>query len=252
MKLNEDLEIHDTLNPKLWDSAGQLLPEVKAAVVQLIKLFEQEIQTPLDIVDVQLVGSNASYNYTEKSDLDIHIIANYELVSKEVELVGMLYQLEKSNFNNKHNITIHGIETELYVQDINSGITSNGIYSVLDNQWIKEPKPIKSISTKNADKEVETWKIHIAKILAEEDEKEIKNTINTLYLIRHNALAAEGEQSKGNQIYRQIRNLGLLDRLKDEYIKLVDKRITVENLNINSYSKGGLINVLNQLYEDKY
>jgi len=44
-------------------------------------------------------------------------------------------------------------------------VVSNGIYSVLDNKWIKEPKPLHSASKKNIEKEIEAWKEHVAKII---------------------------------------------------------------------------------------
>ena len=36
--------------------------------------FEDNLEIPLNILDIELVGSNASYNYTDKSDVDVHII----------------------------------------------------------------------------------------------------------------------------------------------------------------------------------
>jgi hypothetical protein len=51
-------------------------------------------------------------------------------------------------------IKIHGIEIELYIQDIRSTTVSNGIYSICDNVWIKEPKPIKSYTKHNTEKEL--------------------------------------------------------------------------------------------------
>ena len=244
MIIYEDFEVHDLLNPKLWDSAGQLLPEVRKGIVDTIRVFEQELQIPIDILDVQIVGSNASYNYTKNSDLDVHIIANFEQVSKEIELVKLVYDLQKSSFKKNHNITIKGIEVELYVQDVNSSCVSNGIYSVLDNQWVKEPKPLKSISKKDVSKQLDIWKSHIYKILKDEDEDEINNAINTLYLIRHNSVAAEGEYGRGNQLFKEIRSAGLLDKLKDTHTELVNKRLTVESLGSCGYSKGELINKL--------
>lgn len=243
--LNEDFQVHNTLNPKIWDSAGHLLPEVRAKIVEIVKEFEKELQVPLKLSDIQIVGSNASYDYTETSDLDVHLIANFELVSNDTALVQTLYQFEKSKFNDNHDISIRGINIELYVQDVDSGIESNGIYSILDNKWVKEPKPINSATKKNVDKELQAWKTHITKIIVEHDLEQIENAINTLHLIRHNALAAEGQYSKGNQLFKEIRSLGLLDRLKEERVKLIDKKLTLEGYK-ESCSNGELINILEE------
>jgi len=37
------------------------------------------------------------------------------MVTQEVELVKLIYDLEKSKFNKDHNITVHGVNIELYV-----------------------------------------------------------------------------------------------------------------------------------------
>ena len=236
--ITEDFQVHDTLNPKIWNTnTNTLLPEVRQKIIDIVSTFETYVKVPMDIADIQLVGSNASYNYTEHSDLDVHIIANFELVSQDTALLQALYDAKKTAFNKNFDIKIKGIDIELYVQDIKSGIASNGIYSVCDNTWVKEPKPIKSITKYNTEKEVEKWQEKIKDILQQGNEEEISNAINMLYLIRHNSIAVEGEWSKGNQIFKDIRNLGLLDALKDGLNKATSKTLSLENM-----STGQIVN----------
>lgn len=231
MIIREEFQIHDKLNPKLWDSAQQLKPEVKKKIVEIVDYFESQLQVPLNIVDIQLCGSNASFNYTEQSDLDVHIIANFEVVTNETEILQTVYDLEKTRFNKDYDISVHGVEIELYVQDIRSGINSNGIYSVLDNKWIKEPKPITRATKHSTDKEVQKWKAHIARVLKAGNYEDIINCINTLYLIRHNSLNVDGNEfGKANQIFKDVRNLGLLDKLKLAAKKAKSKELTLEGL----------------------
>lgn len=237
MNINEDFQIHDTLNPKLWDDAKRLKPEVKKKIVEIVNYFEENLQIPLAIADIQLCGSNASYNYTEQSDLDVHIVANFEAISDETEILQTVYDLSKTKFNSSYDISIHGVEIELYVQDIQSGVNSNGIYSVLDNNWIKEPKPINHITKHNTQKELEKWQAHIAKVIKVGDYDQILNAINTLYLIRHNSLNTDGEYGKGNALFKDIRNLGLLDKLKGALKDATSKRLSLE-----SYTSGQLVN----------
>lgn len=237
MNLNEAFEIHDTLNPKLWDDAMHLKPEVKNKIVEIVNYFEENLQVPINIVDIQLCGSNCSYNYTDKSDLDVHIIANFEDITDETEILQSAYDLERSKFNKDYDISIHGVEIELYVQDIRSGITSNGIYSVLDNNWVKEPKPINHITKHNTEKEVEKWTNHINRVIKAGNYDDILNAINTLYLIRHNSINTEGEHGKANQIFKDVRNLGLLDKLKDALKDAKSRELTLEDM-----SAGQLVN----------
>lgn len=236
--LYEDFQIHDTLNDKLFDThTNLLLPDVRKQIINIVTEFESYVKVPMDIADIQLVGSNVSYNYTDTSDLDVHIIANFELSSCDPEILQALYDTKKSSFNKTMDIKIHGIEVELYVQDIKSGIVSNGIYSVCDNKWVKEPKPIKSITKHNVEKEVNRWIEKINEVLENNNYEEISNTINILYLIRHNSIAVDGEYGKGNAIFKQLRSEGYLKQLKDALDKSLSKKLSLESM-----SKGQLIN----------
>ena len=98
MILNEKLEKHDNLNPKLWDSNNKLHPEVKTRIEEIINQFISTIDVPLFIVDTRIVGSQASYNYTQYSDLDIHIVANFDLIDASNEILQLLYNALKTKF----------------------------------------------------------------------------------------------------------------------------------------------------------
>lgn len=245
-KLTEEFQIHETLNEKLWNvTTKQLLPEVKDKVVEIVTFFEENVEVPIEIVDVQLCGSNASYNYTESSDLDVHIIANFEAVSTETELLQTVYDVKKSQFNKNYDVTVHGVEIELYVQDIKSTVVSNGIYSVCDDVWIKEPKPIKSATKHNTEKEVEKWKEHIFKAIEECNYEDILHLLDNLYLMRHNSIAVDGEYSVGNQIFKDLRSQGVVDKLKNAYIKSISDKLTLEDLK-EHLTKGQLVSLLNE------
>ena len=229
--INEEFQIHDTLNPLLWDTTTKhLLPEVRDKIIEIVKTFEDNLKVPVEICDVQLVGSNASYNYTEHSDLDVHIIANFDIIDIPREVLENIYNIKKSEFNKNYDIKIHGVEVEMYIQDINSITASNGIYSLCDDEWIKEPKPINSAKKHNTEKEVGKWREKIGLILQKPTYENVSEAINLLYLIRHNAIAVDGEHSKGNQIFKDLRNLGLIDRLKDELKHQQSKKLSLEDL----------------------
>lgn len=230
MMLKESFEVHETLNPKLFGKDMHLLPEVRAKLIEIVKYFEEYIEVPLDVCDVQLVGSNVSYNYTSKSDLDVHLVANFEHQGAKPEILQSLYDTKKSDFNKTFDIKLKGIEVELYIQDVNSMTQSNGIYSLCDDEWVKEPKPLKSATKHNTEKELEKWRDIIKSAIASNDSATIKQTLNTLYLIRHNSIAVEGEYGKGNQLFKDIRSEGLLQRLKDAEHNAASKELSLEHL----------------------
>ena len=98
MLLFESIEVHDTLNPKLYNGM-EMKQEVFDKLTQIYKEFLDFIDIPLNIVDVEVVGSNASYNYNENSDIDLHIIVNSEVTYVEPTILRQLYNDRKGAFN---------------------------------------------------------------------------------------------------------------------------------------------------------
>lgn len=216
------------LNPKLWEDK-KLKRDVREAIIDIVSEFMDNLIIPVEILDVRVVGSNASYNYTEHSDLDVHIISNLELVGSPTEIVQALYNSERSNFNRTHNIKIKGIDVELYVEDVNSSVTSNGIYSVIDDIWIKEPQMVKERSVKIDKKELRDLVNSVKSVLADGDSDDIKDCINMLYLMRKDSIATDGEYGVGNLLFKEIRNRGLLSALKDKYNEMISDELTLEH-----------------------
>lgn len=216
------------LNPKIWEDK-KLKRDVREAIIDVVSEFMDNLIIPVEILDVRVVGSNASYNYTEHSDLDVHIISNLELVGSPTEIVQALYNSERSNFNRTHNIKIKGIDVELYVEDVNSSVTSNGIYSVIDDIWIKEPQIIKERSVKIDKKELRDLINSVKSVLADGDSDDIKDCINMLYLMRKDSIATDGEYGVGNLLFKEIRNRGLLSALKDKYNEMISDELTLEH-----------------------
>lgn len=140
-ELEEDIEKHDELNPKLFNG-DKLKQEVVDKINEIVDVFleslaEDDIKIKVD--DIILVGSNVSYNYTKDSDLDIHIIADVTQLDCPDNLYPLLYGAYKSLFNKKMNINFYDIPVEVYVETDDTPLRSNGIYSVKDNNWIKKP-----------------------------------------------------------------------------------------------------------------
>ena len=55
--------------------------------------------------------------------------------------------------------------------------------------------------------------------------------------MRKNSIAVDGEYGKGNQLFKDIRSAGLLDKLKSELNTAISKDLSLEGL-----SSGQIIN----------
>lgn len=226
MLLNEALELHDTLNPKLWNEDTTLKSEVYDKLVEIYEEFIRFIEIPLNIVDVEIVGSNASYNYNDTSDIDLHIIVNSEVNYMDKELLRVLYNAKKGSFNDDYDLYIDDIPVELYIEDVKDGNATNGRFSILKNEWLKFPEPmhydvpdISEISNEYIEKATE--------LLAGTDENAILDFINDLYMMRKLGLADDGEVSEGNLVFKELRSLNILSDLKDRYYELKSKELSM-------------------------
>lgn len=224
--INEEMVvIHDELNPVLWQE-NKLRPEIKEKIMSLVNEFQATLDIPLTILDINIVGSNASYNYTDKSDVDVHIITNFEEYGYPQEMVQAAMNSFKTTFNNKYDINYGGFNVEVYVEDVKSSPQSNGIYSVLKDMWIKEPIKLEPVDV-DLEPEYTNFKGRINNILNDGTEKDIIRVIDDLYILRRNGLVSEGEFGKGNLVFKQIRNDGLLDALKARRVELASKELSI-------------------------
>jgi hypothetical protein len=58
--------------------------------------------------------------------------------------------------------------------------------------------------------------------------------IDDLYILRKNGLISDGEYGKGNQTFKEIRSIGLLQDLKDSYMELKSKELSLEGRRVNN------------------
>lgn len=230
--LDESIERHETLNSKLFDENNKLKEDVREALLNVKDEFLKDVsenKVPLRVIDIWLVGSNASFNYTDKSDIDLHIIANLDDVCEDTCLLQILYNYVKASFNKRHDISIKGLPVEVYIQDVNSNSVSNGIYSLQEDEWIKFPEQLPEYETDTSKLVGLQDLLRIYNTLDRTNIEQIKSLIDYAYIIRQKGLV-EGEFSDGNLSFKEFRNLGYLDELKDLVAELRSKELSLESL----------------------
>lgn len=233
--INESIQLHDELNPKLWKN-GRLKPIVREKLLKIVDKYvsQSDVLTSDDVIDAELLGSNASFNYTESSDLDLHLVVNMEDMSCDPEIFQLACNAERSSFNRNYDITIKDIDVEMYVEDVKASTASNGIYSLYKDEWIKFPQPI-TVPNYEDDGEyiklLDTWKSRAQQLLGSENEaKTIQEYINNLYNLRRTSIMKDGEFGRGNLVFKEIRNEGLLDKLKEKQYEIASKELSLESL----------------------
>ena len=238
-KLVEAVEKHKTLNSKLFTKEELLKDNVRNKMLEVVDEFladlrEQDIKIKVD--DILLIGSNASYNYTKDSDIDLHIIANAKAAEYTSEVATALYSAYRSLFNKELDIKLFGIPLEIFVETEDSARVSNGVYSVKKNKWIKKPelKDVPEHDTDALNKLVNKWQAKIEALIDDikadklKDEKRVVKLLEDAYSKLRKKGISKGEYSIENLAFKELRNKGYLDQLKEYRNELVSKRLSLE------------------------
>jgi predicted nucleotidyltransferase len=214
--VDDTVQYHDELESTVWEN-GALKPEVRARLLTIAKEFIDSLNIDnFDALDIVLTGSMANYNYTKFSDFDLHVITDYDSIEC-AEIAEEFYQSKKRIWNSSYDIQIAGHDVELYVEDEDDPPVSGGVYSILDNKWIKEPShqsPNVDIRAVRAKTREYVKKIKDA-LDGHLDAKKVQDLVKKLRDMRTAGLEKAGEFSVENLAYKTLRNAGVLDKLSD-------------------------------------
>jgi hypothetical protein len=175
---------------------------------------------------VEVVGSNASYNYNANSDIDLHVIVNSEVNYMDKEMLRLFYNFKKGSFNDDYDLSINDIPVELYIEDVGDGNATNGRFSILKNEWVKFPEPI-TYEIPDITDTVNEYIENATNLIAGTDGQAILDFINDLYMMRKLGLAEDGETSVGNLVFKELRSMDILSDLKDRYYELKSDELSL-------------------------
>ena len=218
------------LNPAIFNEDDKLDSAVKSRVLDIVDEFLEYTQVDVRIIDIRLVGSNASYNYNNQSDLDIHIITDLSEISDPESIARLYFDSVKKNFKDAYDITIKGIDVEMYVEDINTSSVSNGVYSVKSDEWVKFPEPVEGPTSEQFDEAEEIEEEIIAELKSAKTLEELQAIVDDIYLLRKDSLSAEGENAPGNLAFKSLRNKGILDKVRETMRSSTSNKLSLESL----------------------
>lgn len=217
------------LNPKIWEPSGQLQPRVRAALLKIADHFIDFLNFEISVKDLQITGSQANYNYTDFSDLDLHIIVDYKEITCD-QPVEDLFDTKRKLYSKRHDITIRGIPVELYVEDLDRPAVSSA-YSLVSNTWVKQPKPVeKTWDLTEIERDTLAWLRRIKNAVHSENLNKIQRLTDQLKQYRQQSLDKDGEFGLGNLVYKNLRNLDALEILMTARLKLTDQDLSLKEL----------------------
>jgi predicted nucleotidyltransferase len=248
-KVINSFKIKDTLNPKIW-SNDKIIPEIKNKLILIAKNFIKELNLDkkIHINDIIFTGSVANYNWSDYSDIDLHIVLNFNQFNAEPKLIEKFFNTQKTLWNLNHNITIKDFPVEIYVQNTNEVLIATAVYSLLHDKWIKKPKKVIPNIDKNLLKNKTITLINKLRDIKNDYNNEnyqdaiskAKFIKDKLKKLRKIGLHNNGEFSNENLLYKIIRRIPFMDVLNSIYIKAYDKLMSI-NENNNQFIEDGVV-----------
>jgi hypothetical protein len=241
----DSFKIKDTLNPKIWDDF-KLNPKVHTQLIKIANEFIKELKLPkgFKLDDIIFTGSLANYNWSKFSDIDLHIVLDYKQFEGDPKMIEDFFYLQKTLWNDTHDMTVFDYPVELYAQDTNAKLVATAVYSVLKDKWIRKPVredfKIDKESIKNkAQKFINKLK-DIRDDYKKDDYQAVVDKVtkikDKIKAMRKAGLEGGGEFSQENLVFKTLRRTPFMDVLDSFKVKAFDKLMSVmETINEVKY-----------------
>ena len=226
--LGDAVKFNDRLNPRIWGADEKMRPEVREQLLKIADDFREFLGIDVEVKDITVSGSNAAYTYTPHSDIDLHLVVDLPKADAS-EVYRELFDAKKYAYNEQHDIKIGGYDVELYVQDANQTHHSQGIYSIVNDDWISVPKrrkpDVDDISVKS---KFEDLGHRIEAAIESGSYERMTDMAKRLKDYRQAGLDAHGEFGPENLAFKILRTQGLIKRLYDARAEAKDQLLSLD------------------------
>jgi len=233
------LKPKNTLYPKFWKNnnlnpiVARKLMQIADDIIKSLNILDQD-----EIKDVIITGSIASYNWHEMSDIDLHIMLDFDKIDDNFDLVKRMLDQTRINWNKKHNIKIAGKEVELYFQHYTESHEANGIWSLEMEKWLAEPvktnPELDLITTEKKAESIAKCIEHLYELFQKQKYKETYNYAGKIKQkisrMRRSGLSKEGIYSPENLAFKMLRNAGYLEKLSSLKIESYDNMMSLNKI----------------------
>ena len=242
-KILQSFKVKDELNPEIWDYADSkndkephLKSEINKRLLEIADDFIRFLGVDVDVEDITMTGSLSNYNWSSFSDIDLHVLIDFESSDINDKVLRELFNAKQGMWNSLHNIEVYGYEVELYAQNSNEPHFSTGVYSVLNDEWLVSPNRIEDTwDDKKLLQKSLSW---MEMIDGAERKSHLEDPEDTLKLIqkikdklkkfRKCGLEDKGEFSYENLVFKFLRRNGYLGKLSELKNKITDESLSLE------------------------
>jgi hypothetical protein len=236
----QSFKIQDELNPLIWNGSGNgeyvIKPEVRKKLIEIAENFIDFLGVDVDVEDITMTGSLSNYNWSSFSDIDLHIIVDFDSIDIDDDLLRQLFNSKKTIWNSTHDVEVYGFEVEVYVQNQSEPHFATGVYSIMYDEWINEPQQEEvTFDDEKLLSKASTWTNMIdgvyekANLLdPEETLSLIEKVKDKLKKYRSCGLEKNGEYSYENLTFKFLRRNGYIQKLFDLKNKITDDILSLE------------------------
>ena len=226
LELDLGFDEHNELNPLLWQGE-ELRSEVKMALLKIARDFVEYVEVPFKVEDLVLTGSQLGYYYTKHSDLDLHIIVDFNTVDCDRE-AAELFDTKRLLYKKQYDISIHGVPVEVYIEDSNFPAVS-ATYSLGDGGWKKKPdSQPQQIDREEIIRMSKIWRTVIGKAIESNDLETGRKVLKMLRNYRKLGLKHSGEYGIENLVYKTLRNSKIIEKLMKLIGDLHDQSLSIK------------------------
>lgn len=214
----------------IWNEQDELNPKIRLKLLDIADDFWNFVNlTWVKPSGIILTGSICNFNWSNFSDIDLHLVVDFDEIDEKTEFVRDYLDAKKNEWNNEHEgLKILDYPVELYVQNLDEMPQSGGIYDLEENAWIKKPNAddIKSIglnkfSIKDKAANIMTIIDDMYDALnsttdsheIEEIGDDAKYLWQKIKKMRRKSLELNGENGSGNIVYKILRREAYLNKL---------------------------------------
>jgi hypothetical protein len=226
------LEYHTELNPKLWTN-WELKPAVRKKLLDFADAWSQFAKIPNKMIkDIIMIGGNTNYNYTAKSDIDVHIVIDRNALNPDRAFVDEYLQSKKVLWTLTHKISILGYPIEPYAQHFEGDYPKGqGVFSLKNNKWIQKPnhEQLDFNKDNNLKKKVMFYAHMIDDMIKYKMDLVVFNDLKKkIAEMRAASISKNGEFGEDNLIFKELRNRGYLDKMTKYETSIKDQELSLK------------------------
>jgi len=235
----------DSLPNDIFDKKNDtfiLKEDIRDKLLQISNEFIEFIGIDFFIYDIILTGSLSNFNWSKYSDVDLHILVDYNEFDDNGtnsiayhEIMKEFFDAKKQLWNKSTDIKIKNYEVELYIQDVDEKHLSTGVYSILNNEWVVEPKKLESafdLDDRKILSKAEEYTKQIDQLVdfyenGENVSDDVNNLKDKIKKFRQSGLDNGGEYSYENLTFKLLRRNGYIEKLMDIKTSIRNKKLSL-------------------------